>query len=69
MCTPGYFCSGVALPGPTGPCSPGYYCDGGASTPTQHETPAGYHTPGANSAPVPCDPGAFNTQTAQGDCR
>lgn len=61
QCTPGSYCNGTGLNGPTNICNEGFYCPGGNKEPNPTDTPCpiGLHCPSGSSAPVPCSPGTF----------
>ena len=70
LCTPGYFCEGLALLEPSGICEDGYHCPKGSpnSRPSNFSCPIGHACPSNSSLPVPCSEGTYNNQTHSTQC-
>ena len=68
ICSPGYYCAGLANERPTGLCTDGYYCPPGSISSRQIEAPLGsYSGTGASNYSL-CLPGFYQPMFAQSDC-
>ena len=70
-CTPGEFCAGHGLSGPSGNCAAGYFCPGGqdTATPSAQQCPLGHHCPVGSHEPSRCSSGFYQDETGQSDCK
>ena len=70
LCTPGYFCEGLALTEPTGICDNGFHCPAGSPTarPFNFSCPVGHFCPENSSEPILCPEGTYNNQSHSSEC-
>ena len=55
----------------TGPCAPGYYCPPGqqSDTPSEYNCTLGNYCPQGTGDPIPCDPGYYQDEIRQSECK
>ncbi|CAM9131044.1 unnamed protein product, partial [Ectocarpus fasciculatus] len=69
LCSPGYYCAGLANVKPTGTCEIGYYCPAGSISSREYEAPLGGYTDIRGSSNyTECVPGFYQSMYAQDSC-
>ncbi|PIK41162.1 hypothetical protein BSL78_21986 [Apostichopus japonicus] len=68
LCTPGYYCDGLALTEPTAVCEPGYYCPLGSSHGKAVICPVGRYCPQGSASPQECPAGTYMDHEGEAAC-
>ncbi|PIK35708.1 hypothetical protein BSL78_27464 [Apostichopus japonicus] len=68
LCTPGYYCDGLALTEPTADCEPGYYCPLGSSHGKAVICPVGRYCPTGSDSPQECPAGTYMDHEGEAEC-